>query len=254
MKNRKDIRTCQPETGVRVDSSWWQKSLDLLLPPRCILCEQECGPVCLCQPCRLDLPWTGLHCHHCGLPLTVAEDDICGVCIQKLPEFTYTICPLQYEFPVDRLVRSFKFNRQLAAGRVLSHLLCAYVIDHDIPRPELLIPVPLHYLRMFRRGFNQAWELGNHVSKTLGIPLLGTSLRRRKNTAAQSGLSRKQRRKNVRGAFYWHARQPSGCHVALIDDVMTTGTTVNECARVLKNAGIKQVDVWVTARSIPRIN
>ncbi len=252
MKNRKDIETCQPETRTQVDKGWLQKSLDLLLPPCCILCGQKCGSVCLCQTCRRDLPSTGLHCHQCGLPMVTTQDDTCGACIQNLPEFSNTICALQYEFPVDQLIRSFKFNRQLAAGRVLSHLLCAYVIDNEIPRPDLLIPVPLHYLRMVTRGFNQAWEVANHVSKILGIPVLGTSLRRRKNTVAQSGLSRKQRRKNVRGAFYWHARLPSGCHVALIDDVMTTGTTVNECARVLRNAGAKQVDVWVTARAIPR--
>jgi len=115
----------------------------------------------------------------------------------------------------------------------------------------MLIPVPLHHLRMIKRGFNQACELGSYPSRLLGIPLLATGLRRKRNTKAQSGLSRKQRRRNVRGAFYWHGRKQPGRHVALIDDVMTTGTTVSECARVLKQAGTQRVDVWVPTRAIP---
>ncbi|NNL00614.1 MAG: ComF family protein, partial [Xanthomonadales bacterium] len=98
---------------------------------------------------------------------------------------------------------------------------------------------------------NQAYELSAYAGRTLDIPMLGNALRRGRNTSAQSGLNRKQRRKNVRGAFHWSGWTKPGKHVALIDDVMTTGTTVSECARVLKRAGAKRVDVWVTARAIP---
>jgi ComF family protein len=146
---------------------------------------------------------------------------------------------------------AFKFNRLLAAGRVLSHLMCEHIIANELSHPDTLIPVPLHNRRMMKRGFNQASELGSYASKVLDIPLLTTALRRRRNTKAQSGLSRKQRRKNVRGAFYWHGSRKPGRHVALIDDVMTTGTTVTECARVLKKAGAKRVDIWVATRAIP---
>jgi ComF family protein len=104
---------------------------------------------------------------------------------------------------------------------------------------------------MMKRGFNQAYELGSYIGKTLDIPLLATSLRRHRHTKAQSGLSRKQRRKNLRGAFYWYGDTHPARHVALIDDVMTTGTTVSECARVLKNAGANRVDVWVATRAFP---
>jgi len=158
---------------------------------------------------------------------------------------------LQYRFPADRLVQGFKFRRQYAAGRVLSHLLCEYVCANDLNQPDVLIPVPLHNLRMIERGFNQACELASYVSKILDIPLLTNALRRHRNTKAQSGLSRKQRRKNVRGAFYWHGAIRPGDHVALIDDVMTTGTTVTECTRVVKRAGAKRVDIWLAARAIP---
>ncbi len=179
------------------------------------------------------------------------KDEICGACIQQAPPFTRTVCPLQYQFPVDRLVQAFKFNRQLAAGRVLSHLMCEYMGSEGFTFPDMLIPVPLHNVRMRQRGFNQACELGTYIGRVFGIPLLITALRRHRNTQAQSGLSRKQRRQNVRGAFYWHGAIKPARHVALIDDVMTTGTTVTECARVLKKAGAKRVDVWVAARAIP---
>jgi ComF family protein len=171
--------------------------------------------------------------------------------MQNAPPFTRTLSALQYDFPADRLVQAFKFKRQLAAGRVLSHLMCEFVIGQESTLPNVLIPVPLHKLRMLKRGFNQSYELAAYVSTVLDIPLLTTALRRRRNTKAQSGLDRKQRQKNVRGAFYWHGPEKPGLHVALIDDVMTTGTTVTECARVLKNAGAKRVDVWVATRAIP---
>ena len=243
--------TCQPEKTLQVDSRWWRTALDILLPPRCVLCGQPSGSICICVSCRIDLPWSGLHCHQCGLPLASPIDKTCGACMQNAPPFTRTLSALQYTFPADRLVQAFKFNRQLAAGRGLSHLMCEFVIGQKSTLPDVLIPVPLHKLRMLKRGFNQSYELGAYVSRVLDIPLLTTALRRRRNTKAQSGLDRKQRQKNVRGAFYWHGPEKPDLHVALIDDVMTTGTTVTECARVLKNAGAKRVDVWVAARAIP---
>jgi ComF family protein len=171
--------------------------------------------------------------------------------MQNPPPFTRTICPLTYDFPADRLVQLFKFKHQHASGRVLSHLLGEYVGGKVFNYPDALIPVPLHNLRMLKRGFNQAYEMGTYISKTLEIPLFASSLRRRRNTKAQSGLSRKQRRKNMRDAFYWYRSGSAPGHVALIDDVMTTGSTVSECARVLKAAGARRVDVWVAARAIP---
>jgi ComF family protein len=225
--------------------------MDVLLPPRCVLCGQCCSSVCLCEPCRIDLPWPGPHCYQCGLPVASPIDKICGACIQNRPPFTRTIYPLIYQFPADRLVQAFKFKRQLVAGRILSHLMCESVIASQMVFPDVLIPVPLHKLRLLKRGFNQAYELGAYASQLLKIPMLTTGLGRLRNTKAQSGLTRKQRRRNVRGAFYWRGPDKPGLHVALIDDVMTTGTTVNECARVLKKAGAKRVDVWVAARAIP---
>jgi ComF family protein len=236
----------------------WQKALDLLLPPRCVLCRQPSGSICICNACKSDLPWLGPQCKQCGLPLPTAinrphEKSTCGKCIKHPPPFNNTISPLLYSFPVDTLVRALKFHCQLAEGRVLSHLLCEHIVIGKSALPDSLIPVPLHNMRMIKRGFNQAFELGRYTSKVLGIPFLTSGLRRKRNTSAQSGLSRKQRQSNVRDAFYWHGLQTPGRHVALIDDVMTTGTTVSECTKVLMRAGAKRVDVWVPVRAVPAI-
>ncbi len=251
MKYEKHVMACQPENTIQVDRRWWHPLLDFILPPRCVLCGQSSGPVCICAGCRTDLPWHGPHCLRCGLPLGSARDTICGACIQKPPPFTRTVCPLLYEFPANRLVQAFKFKRQFAAGRVLSHLLCEYVALQEVVLPDMLIPVPLHNLRMLKRGFNQAYEMAAYAGGVLHIPLLATALRRRRNTPAQSGLSRKQRRKNLQGAFYWHGCVRPARHVVLVDDVMTTASTLTECARVLKKAGAKRIDVWVAARAVP---
>ena len=241
---------CQTDNTIKVDRRWWHTTLDFILPPRCLLCGSPSGSICICDPCRAELPWHGPHCLRCGLPLGSPRDKICGACIQTAPPFFRTVCPLRYEFPANRLVQALKFKRQLAAGRVMSHLICEQVSIRNLSHPDTLIPVPLHNLRMLSRGFNQAYELSAYAGRMLNIPMLAGALRRTRNTQAQSGLSRKQRRRNLKGAFYWHGTVKPGCHVALVDDVMTTGTTLSECARVLKRAGAKRVDVWVAARAI----
>lgn len=242
------------EQALMVEDPWWQKLLSTLLPPRCVLCGQPSASICICLPCKQDLPRSTSQCIECALPLALATDRTCGQCIQKPPPFKHTFCPLNYEFPVDKLVQAFKFKRQLAEGRVLSHLMCEYVSQHYSQLPDLLIPVPLHRVRMLKRGFNQAFELANYAGCVLSVPLHITGLRRCRNTAAQSGLSRQQRHKNMRGAFYWGGNKIDGQHVALIDDVMTTGTTVTECTRVLIKAGARRVDIWVAARALPAQN
>lgn len=225
--------------------------LDMLLPPRCVLCGQPSDSICICGPCNRDLPRAEAQCYQCGLPLPAGHGKTCGQCLRNPPFYDHTVSPMPYTFPIDQLVRALKFHRQLAEGRVLSHLLCEHVMADACSLPDHLIPVPLHHRRMIKRGFNQAFELASYAGGMLGIPLQITGLRRKRNTRAQSGLSRKQRHRNVRGAFYWKGQQSPGRHVALIDDVMTTGTTVSECARVLKLAGAERVDVWVPARAIP---
>jgi ComF family protein len=160
------------------------------------------------------------------------------------------VSPLIYEFPVRQLVQQFKFRRNLAAGRALSELFTGHLSNTSTEFPNGLVPVPLHGTRLFSRGFNQAFEIARHLHGKFQIPLVDYNLRRTRRTRAQAGLEADERRKNLQGAFSWHGDELSGRHIALVDDVMTTGATVKACARVLKKAGARRVDIWVLARAV----
>lgn len=174
---------------------------------------------------------------------------MCGRCLRREPPFAAAWVPLRYAHPLDLLEARFKFHADLAAGRVLSALM----IEHaavDVPaRPELLIPVPLHAARLRERGYNQALELARPLARAFAIPLRADLLLRTRATPPQTGLDAKTRRRNLRGAFAVAAAAALPGHVALIDDVMTTGATLHECARVLRRSGVARVDVWALARA-----
>lgn len=231
----------------------WARVQRLFLPPHCLLCAQDGdGRRDLCGPCARDLERNRTCCPRCALPLRTPAP-LCGECLQREPPFDAAFAPFLYGHPLDLLVAKLKFGRSLAAGRVLSELWLEAIAEHAPARPDLLVPVPLHASRLRERGYNQALELAKPLARALRIPLGGKALSRTKATAAQSNLDARTRRRNLRGAFEFEAAALSAIqgvtHVALIDDVMTTGTTLRECARVLKRAGVARVDVWALARS-----
>lgn len=224
----------------------------LLLAPRCLVCaERGAGGLDLCAACRASLPWNCNACHRCGLPLAQAASH-CGRCLKSPPPFTCTQAALRYEFPLDRLLPRFKFHGDLAAGALLGTLLAQAL--ETAPRPDLLLPVPLHPARLRERGYDQALELAKVLAASGGPPVCRDRLLRVRATAAQTRLGALSRRRNVRGAFALRAGVSLPAHVALIDDVMTTGATVRECARILLAAGVRRVDVWVVARAPPRVS
>ncbi|GAB6041709.1 hypothetical protein JCM17961_23840 [Endothiovibrio diazotrophicus] len=155
---------------------------------------------------------------------------------------------MRYASPVDRLVQRFKFNGGLVDGRLLAHLLIDGAVARETARPELILPVPLHPARLRRRGFNQSLELARPLAEALAIPVDFALCARIRNTAVQSQLPAKARRANVRGAFALRGPLPAA-HVALVDDVLTTGHTAAELARLLKGAGAERVEVWTLARA-----
>jgi ComF family protein len=228
--------------------------LETLLPACCLLCGQACPQRLICLPCASDLPRIGAACCQCGLPGTWGTARVCADCLCKPPRWDHAIAALVYEYPVDHLVQRFKFHKDLACGRLLAEelaravktRLAAATLEHEKQRPDLLIPVPLHFRRRWKRGYNQAELIAIELQRSSGIPMQNNLLKRVRATAAQSGLDRKTRLKNLRDAF----RCPSlkGLHVALIDDVLTTGSTLQECSRILKRSGARQVSVWVAAR------
>jgi len=215
-----------------------------LLPCRCLICGERGVGRDLCALCAIALPWNGNACARCGSPLAHAAD-ACGICLKTPPPFAATRAALVYGFPIDRLLLRFKFHGDLAAGRLLSELLCERVADAGAP--QALIPVPLHGARLRERGYDQALELAKAVGKRIGIPLRGQALRRTRATARQSELDLRSRQRNLRGVFAL-AEASLPMHVALIDDVMTTGATLRECAQTLLRGGVERVDVWVVAR------
>lgn len=223
-----------------------------ILPPHCLLCGQAGSTRRdLCNACAADLPRNSVCCPRCALPLEVPAPQ-CGECLQAEPPFASARAPFVYAPPLDALLTRLKFGRDLAAGRVLSELWLAAVREAPPPIPRALIPVPLHDDRLRERGYNQALELARPLAHAFGIALRHDVLMRSRATSAQSNLDADARHRNLRGAFALVPDAKPPAHVALFDDVMTTGTTLRECARTLVRAGVERVDVWAVARAPKR--
>lgn len=237
---------CQPSSG-----PWVDRLLDALLPQPCVVCGLEQDGTGLCRVCRKHLPWNRRACMRCALPMPDGPDTECGACLSKPPLFDAAVAPLLYRFPADRLVQAFKFHRDLAAGRILTELL-AEGLEPLLTESEtaLLIPVPMHRWRLAARGLNPAHDIARRCSRALGIPLAPYRLQRHRRTRTQTGLDASARRRNLRDAFRWRGPDLDGRCVALVDDVMTTGSTVTECTRVLRRAGAASVQVWALARAV----
>lgn len=223
-----------------------------LWPATCVLCGRRSDITSrdLCSDCEADLPANDRACSVCAEPLaTDARELICGQCLRRRPRFDAALCAFRYAYPLDALVRSLKYRNQSAHARVLGDLL-AHRLRRSIedPVPELILPVPLANGRFRERGYNQALEIGRRLERLLHIPMSTDLIVRTRETPEQAGLDRKQRRKNIRNAFAL-SRKPQVRHVAIVDDVITTGSTVNEIARVLRKAGVRRVQVWAVART-----
>lgn len=172
--------------------------------------------------------------------------ETCGRCLRRPPRVDRALAVFEYRFPVDRVLVRFKFAGDLAAGHWLGERLAAAV--ETAPAPDLVVVPPIDAARLRVRGFNQAIEIAKVVAAARGLALDRGALRRLRATAAQSTLGGSERRRNLRGAFEC-GRRLDGRHVAIVDDVMTTGATVDAIARALRTAGAGRVDAWVVART-----
>jgi ComF family protein len=228
--------------------SLWQR---VLLASTCVLCGSEGqSHIDLCKECAGDLPIAQQACHRCGEPLSGNNSPtLCGVCLRKPPRFHHTHCAYRYSYPIDHLIRALKYRDRLAHGRVLGDLLAHSLQSvRSETWPEVLLPVPLADDRYRERGFNQALEIAARLEVQLKIPVSAELLTRTRITGEQAGLDRAARRRNVRKAFALCAPL-NAKHVAIIDDVVTTGSTANEIAGVLKRAGATRIEVWAVARA-----
>ncbi len=244
------VEACQPPLRRLVDSSsrWIGR---MLWPARCILCGGggHAG-IDLCRECAADLPRNDPACAVCAQPLAAAgiEPRVCGECLRDPPPFKAAFVPFRYAYPLDHLVRGLKFRGELACGRALGQLFSRYLLERGDPLPEAIVPVPLASRRYRQRGYNQAIELALALRDVTAVAVMTDIAVRQRETAEQAGLDRKKRRQNVNGAFATIAPVRAR-RIAILDDVVTTGSTVRELARVLREAGAEQVVVWAIART-----
>lgn len=235
-----------------------QSALDLLMPPTCVLCGATGDRgLDLCAGCRVELPGIAPCCGRCALPLPPGRTDggLCGRCQLHPPPFEQCLAAFRYQDPLPLLVAGIKFRNRMNHIRLLGALLAEAMTDQVMASaspamapPDAIIPVPLHYRRLRERGYNQALELSRHLSRRLHLPVDAAACARHRPTPPQSSLERKERLANMRGAFATRERQ-DGRHLVIVDDVVTTGATVAELARSLRQAGAARVDVWCLART-----
>jgi len=199
----------------------------------------------ICRHCAEEMPRLGPACQACALPLPIGSV-FCGRCARGRLPVTRSHCLFEYQAPIDQLIGRFKFRADLTVGHYLARWLAQELDIAD--RPEAILPVPLHQRRLRQRGFNQALELIKPLAQQRDIPIRLDLVKRQLDTPDQIGLSALQRRRNMRQAFAC----TTSClprHVALFDDVVTTGATVLTLARCLRAAGVERVDVWALARA-----
>ena len=225
-------------------------ALARLFPPRCLLCLDAGQPPALdlCRECEADLARDLPSCTGCARPLPQPDTFLCGDCLRAPRHFDAAFAAYRYEHPLDWLVRRMKYGGDIATARVLGTLLGRRLAAGHALHEEALVPVPLHRAREADRGFNQAIEIAQAAGREVMLPVVWDACRRRRATVEQAGLDADARRHNLRGAFDL-VRPLRQRRVAIVDDVMTTGSTVEELARVLKQGGAEWVEVWAVARA-----
>lgn len=214
----------------------------------CLLCGASSCNGLWCGDCEAALPYLSVPCCPvCALP--TPGGDTCGHCLRHTPNFNRTVAAFAYAFPLDKMVQALKYGEQLVLVNILADKLAQRVDS----RPDCIFPMPLHPARLRERGFNQSWELARRVGDKLHIPVLHDACRRVRDTPPQAALPWKERSKNMRSAFIC-TRDLSGKSVAVVDDVMTSGASLNELALTLRNAGAWEVHAWVVTRTLPHTN
>ncbi|MCQ4315514.1 ComF family protein [Stutzerimonas zhaodongensis] len=219
----------------------------------CALCDNRCeANQSICGACEADLPWLNEQCTVCALPLP-ALGLVCGECLKRPPSFDHVSAPWRFAFPVDSLISRFKHQARWPLGRLLAEQLGRHLnhaFNDGLPRPDALLPVPLARKRLRQRGFNQAQMLADWLSPALAVPVDKKLLQRVQDTQSQQQLDAADRRRNLRHAFALsNDNGVARRHVAIVDDVLTTGATAEALARLLKRAGAARVDVYCLART-----
>lgn len=226
----------------------------LIYAPRCSLCQSpEVDDLCLCAQCNLLLPWRTHYCRTCGVPLVTGSVDRCGRCLARPFHFDRLLAPFWYESPIKDWLTAYKFHAQWHYGGLCADLFLQALQSNPDLLVECLIPVPMHSKRLRLRGFNQANDWAQLLRRELNLPILTDAVKRVRLTPPQTSLNAKARTTNLKNAFRldtkWVDTLSQFRSVAIVDDVVTTGSTVDEVAKLLKRLGIEKVVVWAVARA-----
>lgn len=217
----------------------------------CILCGMSSRrKQDLCKKCEAELPWIEKSCFRCGQPLDNENITECGQCLQKIIPFDRTIALFHYKKPIDILIKGLKFTNKLIYARILGDLLGAKLqqsYKHDKP-PDTIIPVPLHKKRLQERGYNQALEIARPIASKFNIPIDYQSCQKVKHTKAQASIPAQERLNNMQKAFVV-SKKFCAKHIAIIDDVITTGATIRELSAAFRQHGAQTIDIWCCART-----
>ena len=218
-----------------------------ILPAQpCMLCGGMSGNGLCCKACEASLPYLdAAHCPRCALPSSQGE--ICGHCLKQPPVFTRTIAVFSYQFPLDKLIQALKYQQQLALADFFACKLLQKIDPNNLP--DYLIAMPLHPAKLRRRCFNQAQLIAAILARKLKLPLLPHACQRLRDTPSQTTLPWRERNKNMQGAFHCEM-DFSGKRVALIDDVLTTGASLNALADAVQKCWALEISAWVVARTV----
>lgn len=243
------VTTCQPNLFQQVYGAS-KTLLHKLFPATCLLCLDPGQPprLDLCRGCEDDFPRIHSACPSCATPVASAGVT-CERCLLHRPAFDGAFVPYRYEFPLVELLHRLKYGGQVAIARILGTLLARRLAERGLPAVDAIVPVPLHPSRESRRGYNQAREIAGFAGELLQLPVEDRLALRIRNTDEQAALPAIVRRVNVSGAFEFRAQQRVPPSIAIVDDVLTTGATVDSLARVLRRAGCRHIEVWAVARA-----
>jgi len=232
--------------------NWLKNNLFKPLSKQCLLCLSSTqNEHLICGDCENNLTRNVHSCVICAIPLHTADSKntlICGKCQQQRPFYNTSIVPFIYASPLKQFIAGLKFHNNLFYTSALAYIFTRSFNRSRSQLPECIIPVPLHKQRLRERGFNQALELSRIISKQLNVPIDNSLCHRVKATPFQSGFDAKERARNMKNAFIINTHH-SYKHVAIFDDVVTTGTTANELAKQLKISGVEMIEVWAIART-----
>jgi ComF family protein len=224
-----------------------------LMPRICTCCNfySHNASLDLCDSCKKHLPWLNLRCDSCGLVLDSSQRRRCDTCRSQPPGFDSLFALFEYAPPLTKLINQLKFSKKLNLGNLLGTLLAEAATQQWYLKkslPEVIIPVPLHEKRLRQRGYNQALEISRPVSKLLQIPIDTDFCKRIKYTRQQTRLDKAQRINNLDHAFIINS-PINYKYVAIIDDVVTTGSTVRALSIALRAAGVETIDIWCVCRA-----